>query len=172
MSCAARRGKWTVTCHAVEGRPVSNRVLIIGGTGRVGRSAALSLLKTDPDLHITLAGRQQRNFDALVQSTEQLEKTRFTQVDLEDATRLRVTFTLSHSLCSRERLGCRGHCRSRHSYSWAVSAVGQMCCFGGCDRNEDILSRYLRRCIDDKAVSESTPSLRGKQGCDPYIARV
>ena len=124
MSCAARRGKCTVTCHAVEGRRVSNRVLIIGGTGRVGRSAALSLLKTDPDLQITLAGRQRRNFDALVQSTEQLEKTRFAQVDLEDALRLRVTFTPFHSSILMSFLGCRGQRRSRHSCGWAISAVG------------------------------------------------
>ncbi|KAG6550020.1 hypothetical protein Mapa_008533 [Marchantia paleacea] len=63
------------------------RVLVLGGTGRVGGSTARALAATDPAVQIVLAGRNREKGEALAK--ELGEGTQFSQFDFEDAERLK-----------------------------------------------------------------------------------
>jgi saccharopine dehydrogenase-like NADP-dependent oxidoreductase len=47
-------------------------VLILGGTGRVGSSTAAALLRSEPDLRITLAGRNRKTYEAAMKRRPEL----------------------------------------------------------------------------------------------------
>ncbi|EIE27591.1 saccharopine dehydrogenase-like protein [Coccomyxa subellipsoidea C-169] len=64
------------------------RVIILGGTGRVGSSTASALLRSDPRLDIALASRSRRTYEAAVKKRPELANTRFVSVDIEDAASL------------------------------------------------------------------------------------
>lgn len=62
MACACMRHLSAIRTPTVAsaGPPketANSRVLILGGTGRVGGSTAIALSKLSPDLRITIAGR-------------------------------------------------------------------------------------------------------------------
>ncbi|KAF5184739.1 Saccharopine dehydrogenase [Thalictrum thalictroides] len=60
----------------------NSRVLILGGTGRVGGSTALALSKLSPDLHLLVGGRNRENGDALVSKLG--ENSEFVEVNIEN----------------------------------------------------------------------------------------
>ena len=53
-------------------RSKQKHVLILGGTGRVGSSTAASLLRSDPGLRITLAGRSRKTYEAAMKRRPEL----------------------------------------------------------------------------------------------------
>ncbi|KAL7151896.1 hypothetical protein ABFS83_04G061800 [Erythranthe nasuta] len=61
----------------------NSRVLVLGGTGRVGGSTALALSKFCPDLRIVVGGRNRDKGDALV--TQLGNNAEFAQVDINDS---------------------------------------------------------------------------------------
>ncbi|PIA48307.1 hypothetical protein AQUCO_01400720v1 [Aquilegia coerulea] len=60
----------------------NSRVLILGGTGRVGGSTALALSKLSPDLHLLVGGRNREKGDALVSKLG--ENSEFVEVNIEN----------------------------------------------------------------------------------------
>ena len=62
--------------------PQEGRVVILGGTGRVGSSTAVALLKKCPNMEIVVASRSQKSFDKAVKKRPMLSKAKFEQVSL------------------------------------------------------------------------------------------
>lgn len=60
------------------------KLLIIGGTGRVGSSTAASLTQTHPNLTIILGTRGQEGYDAAVKNRPSLEGLEYRMVDRND----------------------------------------------------------------------------------------
>ncbi|KAG8089108.1 hypothetical protein GUJ93_ZPchr0011g28151 [Zizania palustris] len=69
-----------------QGRSSSARVLVLGGTGRVGGSTATALSKLRPDLNILIAGRNREKGESLASKLG--EKSEFVQVDIRNANML------------------------------------------------------------------------------------
>lgn len=61
----------------------NSRVLILGGTGRVGGSTALALSQLCPELHIVIGGRNRKNGAALVNRIGEMSK--FSEVDINNS---------------------------------------------------------------------------------------
>uniref|UniRef100_A0ACD5WU06 Uncharacterized protein n=1 Tax=Avena sativa TaxID=4498 RepID=A0ACD5WU06_AVESA len=64
------------------------RVLVLGGTGHVGRSTALALSELRPDLNIVVGGRNREKGTCLVSKLG--ERSEFVQVDIHNASRLKA----------------------------------------------------------------------------------
>ncbi|KAL6745899.1 Saccharopine dehydrogenase [Haematococcus lacustris] len=58
------------------------KVVIIGGTGRVGSSTASCILRSFPDVNVTIAGRSKSSYDDAISRRPDLAKCRFQQVDI------------------------------------------------------------------------------------------
>ncbi|BBN07033.1 hypothetical protein MPTK1_4g00390 [Marchantia polymorpha subsp. ruderalis] len=97
-SSYCRRRSWKVRCSNSTAqqttvvkedgkRSKQARVLVLGGTGRVGGSTARALAATDPAVQIVLAGRNREKGEALAK--ELGEGTQFSQFDFEDAETLK-----------------------------------------------------------------------------------
>ncbi|KAM7502501.1 hypothetical protein LguiB_001405 [Lonicera macranthoides] len=71
------------------GNNSTSRVLILGGTGRVGGSTAIALSKLCPHLRIVVAGRNREKGAAMVAKLGKNSK--FAEVDIEDAKSLETT---------------------------------------------------------------------------------
>lgn len=67
---------------SLEPKIKSSKVLILGGTGRVGGSTAVALSNLRPDLRLFIAGRNREKGDALVSKIGKQSK--FVQVDIDD----------------------------------------------------------------------------------------
>jgi len=65
-----------------EGAGERKRVLILGGTGRVGSSTAVALLRLDPHLEIVVGSRSQDSYTAAVKKRPDLKGARFEKVGL------------------------------------------------------------------------------------------
>ncbi|XP_009770430.1 uncharacterized protein [Nicotiana sylvestris] len=68
-----------------------SRVLILGGTGRVGGSTAISLSKFCPDLHIIIAGRNREKGNAMVSKLG--KNSEFAEVNIDDREALEANLT-------------------------------------------------------------------------------
>jgi len=68
--------------------PAVQRVVIVGGTGRVGLSTALALASCGAPLSLTLAGRDAARFQAVTASEPTLRDASFVACDVEDAASL------------------------------------------------------------------------------------
>ncbi|KAL6906055.1 hypothetical protein ACP4OV_003656 [Aristida adscensionis] len=66
--------------------PASARVLVLGGTGRVGGSTAAALSKLRPDLTVLVGGRNREKGESFVAKLG--ERSEFVQVDTRDASML------------------------------------------------------------------------------------
>ncbi|CAK0739628.1 hypothetical protein CVIRNUC_001182 [Coccomyxa viridis] len=64
------------------------KVLILGGTGRVGASTASALLRKCPDAEIILASRSTKSYEAAVKKRPELANAKFLAVDIDDAASL------------------------------------------------------------------------------------
>lgn len=69
----------------------NSKVVILGGTGRVGGSTAIALSKLCPDLHITIAGRNREKGAAMVSKLGKNSK--FAEVNIDDREALEATLT-------------------------------------------------------------------------------
>ncbi|GAB4856008.1 hypothetical protein Ancab_024647 [Ancistrocladus abbreviatus] len=69
-----------------EGTKSYSRVLILGGTGRVGGSTAAALSKLCPDLQIIVAGRNREKGAAMTKKLG--EKSKFVEVNIDDVVAL------------------------------------------------------------------------------------
>ena len=68
-----------------------SRVLILGGTGRVGGSTAISLSKFCPDLHIIIAGRNREKGNAMVSKLG--KNSEFAEVNIDNREALEANLT-------------------------------------------------------------------------------
>lgn len=69
----------------------NKKIIIIGGTGRVGQSTASSLLNNIQDINITLGSRSIENFKSLISKNKQFQnKTKFAKVDINDINSIKV----------------------------------------------------------------------------------
>jgi hypothetical protein len=75
---------------SVGGVPDAN-VVIIGGTGRVGSSTASALLKSFPNLNVTLASRSKESYSQALSRRPELSKAGFQTVDITNAASVKVT---------------------------------------------------------------------------------
>lgn len=66
------------------------RVLVIGGTGRVGSSTASALLKTFPNLKLTVASRSRGSYEDAVGRRPELKQAAFREVDIADPKSVQV----------------------------------------------------------------------------------
>ncbi len=64
--------------------------MVIGGTGRVGSSTASVLMKTFPELKVTVASRNQSSYDAAVGRRPELRGAAFKQCSIDDAKSVEV----------------------------------------------------------------------------------
>ncbi|XBH90999.1 hypothetical protein VPH35_082509 [Triticum aestivum] len=77
----------TATAPAAPSKPRSNaRVLVLGGTGRVGGSTATALSKLRPDLNILIGGRNREKGESL--ASELGEQSEFVKIDTGNAAML------------------------------------------------------------------------------------
>lgn len=63
---------------------VPSRILVLGGTGRVGSSTAACLLKLTPQHSITLAGRREEGYKDAIERRPALKTTMFAKIDITD----------------------------------------------------------------------------------------
>lgn len=74
---------------SIDVTPVkTKRILVLGGSGRVGSSTAASLLEQGIGSHITIANRSQDNFASACARRPQLQDASFTSVDIDDPSAL------------------------------------------------------------------------------------
>lgn len=62
----------------------SPKVVVLGGTGRVGASTAAALLRAVPSASVSLSGRTREAFSAAQSSIPELENTYYTKCDVDD----------------------------------------------------------------------------------------
>ena len=58
-------------CHGCSAGD-QRKVLVLGGTGRVGSSTASALLRRRPDVNVILAGRSKKSYDAAIKKRPEL----------------------------------------------------------------------------------------------------
>lgn len=66
------------------------RVVILGGTGRVGSATAASLLTNFEQYEIIVGGRKQESYDKICELRPALKKARFVQCDINDRESVKV----------------------------------------------------------------------------------
>ncbi|KAI8469515.1 MAG: saccharopine dehydrogenase-like protein [Monoraphidium minutum] len=77
-----------VLCHASD----KKKVVVVGGTGRVGSATASSLVENFSDVYeVAVAGRTQENFDKIVQLRPRLQGARFVTCDITDLESVKAT---------------------------------------------------------------------------------
>ncbi|GLI71627.1 hypothetical protein VaNZ11_016899 [Volvox africanus] len=84
----ARLVRPRILCAATGAVPDA-RVVVIGGTGRVGSSTASALIKEFPNLKITLASRSDASYQAAISRRPELSKASFQHVDITNADSVR-----------------------------------------------------------------------------------
>lgn len=87
--CKAQIFRSRIIC-ASSGSVPDARVVVIGGTGRVGSSTASALIKEFPNLQLTLASRNEDSYHAAVSRRPELSKAAFQRVDITNADSVRV----------------------------------------------------------------------------------
>ena len=70
-----------ILCSAqAEQQDRKQRIVILGGTGRVGSSTAVALLKKDPTLEVIVGSRERSSFDKAVKKRPELANAQFKKV--------------------------------------------------------------------------------------------
>ncbi|PNG99978.1 hypothetical protein TSOC_014224 [Tetrabaena socialis] len=88
-ACAAFASASASSSAATGGVPDA-KVVVIGGTGRVGSATASALLQQFPNLEVTLASRSDASYAAAVARRPNLRKAAFKAVDITDAASVKV----------------------------------------------------------------------------------
>ncbi|KAI3823480.1 hypothetical protein L1987_04918 [Smallanthus sonchifolius] len=96
MACACMRHWSSIRAPAVasaslQQETVNSRVLVLGGTGRVGGSTAIALSKLSPDLGIIIAGRNREKGASMVATLG--KNAEFAELDINDAKSLESALT-------------------------------------------------------------------------------
>ncbi|KAI7730503.1 hypothetical protein M8C21_019010 [Ambrosia artemisiifolia] len=81
----------TMASVGLQPETSNSRVLVLGGTGRVGGSTAIALSKLSPDLHIIIAGRNREKGASMV--TTLGKNAEFAEVDINDVKSLESALT-------------------------------------------------------------------------------
>ncbi|KVH90375.1 NAD(P)-binding domain-containing protein [Cynara cardunculus var. scolymus] len=81
----------TVASATIPKETVNSRVLVLGGTGRVGGSAAIALSNLSPDLHIIVAGRNREKGASMVATLG--KNAEFAEFDINDVQSLESALT-------------------------------------------------------------------------------
>ena len=68
---------------SAEAPHAGKRVLILGGTGRVGSLTAAELLRSEPGLDVVLAGRREASYRKVVDARPELAAARFMRCDID-----------------------------------------------------------------------------------------
>ena len=80
-----------VVCVAAEGAKGTKKVVVIGGTGRVGSAAAASLLANfGAEYEVVVASRSRESYDKVVELRPSLKKARYVACDLADRSSVEV----------------------------------------------------------------------------------
>ncbi|KAM7277548.1 hypothetical protein ACFE04_004682 [Oxalis oulophora] len=95
----------------------NSRVLVLGGTGRVGGSTAIALSKLCPDLRIVVGGRNREKGEAMV--TKLGRNAEFAQFDFEDVESLEIALRVFFEVLNTYELGGLSH----NGYSADVDLV-------------------------------------------------
>lgn len=74
-------------CETVDGR---KKVVVLGGTGRVGSATAASLIENFKQYDITVASRSQQSFDNILEIRPGLKGARFAQCDISNKESVKV----------------------------------------------------------------------------------
>ncbi|GHP05771.1 hypothetical protein PPROV_000452000 [Pycnococcus provasolii] len=74
----------TPTATFAASREAASRVVILGGTGRVGASTAVNLLNLRPNVELVLAGRSRENYARALDENPTLANAMFLQTDADD----------------------------------------------------------------------------------------
>ncbi|KAI7737688.1 hypothetical protein M8C21_027857, partial [Ambrosia artemisiifolia] len=81
----------TVASTGIQPETGKSRVLVLGGTGRVGGSTAIALSKLSPDLHIIVAGRNREKGASMVATLG--KNAEFAEVDINNVKSLDSALT-------------------------------------------------------------------------------
>ncbi|CAL5358015.1 unnamed protein product [Camellia sinensis] len=132
LSTMASSGKETEHRVQLPEKVRNSRVLILGGTGRVGGSIATALSALCPDLRIVVGGRNKEKGATRV---AQLGKnSEFAEVNIDDMESLEATL---HG------------CRSCSSYCGAIPTGREMHCAGSCYKDQgEKQTAYVDVCDD------------------------
>eukprot|EP00798_Chlamydomonas_sp_ICE-L_P003013 gene3013-13034_t len=89
MRAIAAHGRRSASIKCCSSAPAApnfsgKRAVVIGGTGRVGSSAARVLLTTFPDLKVAVASRKQESYAAAVKRNPELKNAEFMMCDIDD----------------------------------------------------------------------------------------
>jgi hypothetical protein len=77
-----------VVCDAAD----KKKVIVVGGTGRVGSATASSLLENFGDQYdVSVSGRTRENFEKIVQLRPRLQGARFVPCDITDLEAVKVS---------------------------------------------------------------------------------
>lgn len=74
-------------CEASSGQ---KKVVVLGGTGRVGSATAASLIQNFQQYDITVASRSQESFNKILELRPGLKGARFAQCDIQDKQAVKV----------------------------------------------------------------------------------
>ncbi|KAK9079404.1 hypothetical protein SSX86_001075 [Deinandra increscens subsp. villosa] len=97
MACACMRYWSSISPPAaaasagLQNETLNSRVLVLGGTGRVGGSTAIALSKLSPDLRIIIAGRNREKGASMVATIG--KNAEFSEFDINDAKSLESALT-------------------------------------------------------------------------------
>lgn len=86
LASRPRRVVVSVAATSIAGK----NVVIIGGTGRVGSSTASALIKSFPDLNVTIASRSTDSHKAAVERRPDLKAAGFKAVDINNKESIKV----------------------------------------------------------------------------------
>lgn len=82
VACAVKEIDTTVNVADAGKARKNSRILVLGGTGRVGGSTALALSKLCPDLLIAVGGRNREKGNVMVNKLG--EKSKFVEINIDD----------------------------------------------------------------------------------------
>lgn len=75
-------------CEAVDGK---KKVVVLGGTGRVGSATAASLIENFKQYDITVASRSQKSFENIMTIRPGLKGAHFAQCDINNKESVKVS---------------------------------------------------------------------------------
>ncbi len=78
-------------CLVVCQVDAQKRVVILGGTGRVGSATAASLLAHYDNYDITVGGRKRESYEQICKLRPSLQKARFVECDISDPASVKVS---------------------------------------------------------------------------------
>uniref|UniRef100_A0A7N2KMS5 Saccharopine dehydrogenase NADP binding domain-containing protein n=1 Tax=Quercus lobata TaxID=97700 RepID=A0A7N2KMS5_QUELO len=140
LACASQESQYRVQ---LPDKSRSARVLVLGGTGRVGGSTATALSKLCPDLQIIIAGRNREKGASMVATLG--GRSEFAEVNIDNVKSLEAALrVLRLKLCQ-----FLSRCGSCSSYCWSFPTGREMHCSGSCHTYQgEKKTAYIDVCDD------------------------